>query len=181
MEGDLGDFPVFADVPGFEYHYHAHRCGFIVSNKRTLKNCLRPSLNKNGYLKITLSRFGESHYNTVGRLVAMAFIPNPLGLPEVNHKDGNKANNCVLNLEWTTGAQNKTHAWETGLYPTPKPPTGIKSYLSKLTQEQVDAIRAVPSIRDLAKMYGVHHSIITGIRKGRRYPVQVLPIISKPS
>lgn len=49
------------------------------------------------------------------RLVALAFLPNPLNLPQVNHKDGNKANNHRDNLEWCDGFHNMRHAFDTGL------------------------------------------------------------------
>jgi len=66
-----------------------------------------------GYLKITKN--GKSV--SVHRLVAQAFLPNPLALPEVNHKDGNKENNAVTNLEWCTRSQNMKHAYASGLHP----------------------------------------------------------------
>lgn len=67
----------------------------------------------NGYRTVNL---GSRHRNkSVHRLVAEAFIPNPHNLPEVNHKDLNKANNRVGNLEWTTYEGNRDHAKRSGV------------------------------------------------------------------
>ena len=68
-----------------------------------------------GYKVVTLSVNGKCTTHTVHRLVAIAFIPNPDGKPFVNHLDGNKHNNHISNLEWTTPAENIQHAWDTGL------------------------------------------------------------------
>lgn len=68
-----------------------------------------------GYLRVRLY-FGENRRTCkVHRLVAEAFIPNPLGFPEVNHKDGNKDNNLVENLEWCSSRENTIHAYKSGL------------------------------------------------------------------
>lgn len=76
-----------------------------------------PSLDKDGYRKVhlNLGERGKSITRRVGRLVAGAFIENPENKPFVNHKDGNKQNDCVENLEWSTAKENTRHAWNTGL------------------------------------------------------------------
>lgn len=70
-----------------------------------------------GYHFVALSKDNGYHNKLVHRLVAEAFIPNPNNYPCVNHKDGNKSNNSVSNLEWCTIKQNLHHAVETGLAP----------------------------------------------------------------
>jgi hypothetical protein len=64
---------------------------------------------RNGYLGIVLGSGSKSHL--VHRLVAQAFIANPLELPEVNHKDGIRSNNVVGNLEWVSSTGNKLHSY----------------------------------------------------------------------
>lgn len=61
---------------------------------------LKPFINGRGYLQVTLSKNGTHKKFQVHRLVALHFLPNPSNLPEVNHKDENKLNNSVDNLEW---------------------------------------------------------------------------------
>ena len=70
---------------------------------------------RDGYFIVDLYEDGRRSTKRVNRLVAEAFIPNPDDKPEVNHKDGNKLNNNVGNLEWTTSKENCEHAWRTGL------------------------------------------------------------------
>lgn len=82
---------------------------------------LRPGRTTRGYLFVALRIEGKAQNRFIHRLVAQAFLPNPLGLPEVNHKNGIKADCRRENLEWVTHAQNMQHAYATGL--TPKPPT----------------------------------------------------------
>jgi hypothetical protein len=78
---------------------------------------MKPRLHRCGYLVIELSFNNEKERYFVHRLVAMCFIPNPDNKPQVNHKDGNKSNNIVSNLEWVTNSENQKHAVATGLKP----------------------------------------------------------------
>lgn len=71
--------------------------------------------NGNGYKQVFISVNGKRYVRYIHRLVAECFIPNPDELPEINHKDGNKANNDATNLEWCTSSYNKRHAIQTGL------------------------------------------------------------------
>lgn len=62
-----------------------------------------------GYMRVNLFSNGKKHHLKVHRLVALAFVPNPDGKPQVNHKDGNNRNNSYTNLEWVTDEENKAH------------------------------------------------------------------------
>lgn len=71
---------------------------------------------KDGYKLVNLSKNKKIYTKKVHRLVAQTFIPNPNNLPEVNHKNGNKTDNCFENLEWVTHKQNIMHSYKTGLH-----------------------------------------------------------------
>lgn len=113
------------DIPGYEGFYQINEFGQIKSLSRYVQvgnrvrflkeRILSISIKKEGYHFVRLSKDGIDVGYRINRLVAMIFIANPLKLPEVNHKDGNKANNHVDNLEWVTKQQNISHAWKTGL------------------------------------------------------------------
>lgn len=81
--------------------------------RRTFK---KPVMSEKGYLLVKLyEKTGVAYKRRVHRLVAETFIPNPDNKPQVNHKDGVKVNNHVLNLEWVTNEENYIHSIETGL------------------------------------------------------------------
>lgn len=82
---------------------------------RTLKRRYKkPFLVNSGYLVVELKYNNKSTKKLVHRLVAEAFIPNPLNLPEVNHKDCDKSNNKQSNLEWVSKLENAAHAKQNG-------------------------------------------------------------------
>lgn len=70
---------------------------------------IKPQETSKGYLRVRLVKDGQKKWFKVHRLVAQAFIENPDNKSQVNHKDGNKKNNSVTNLEWVTDEENKEH------------------------------------------------------------------------
>lgn len=122
--GDLSGV-VFYPVQGFE-NYEITINGKIRSIDRIIitkagKSLPKPGIilktpiDRYGYKKIVLCLEGKKNYFTVHRLVALTFVNNPHSKPQVNHKDGNKLNNHISNLEWCTSLENEQHAWKTGL------------------------------------------------------------------
>ena len=129
---------------------------------------LKPSANSAGYLQVTLSYAGKNHSERVHRLVAIAFVENPNGLPQVNHIDGNKLNNCAENLEWVTNAENTKHASRLGL--CVKGSTAINAVLNEAKVIDIKRlIQAGCTNRELADLFGVHPATINCIRIGRNW------------
>ncbi len=94
------------EIKGYEGVYLISDTGDVVGINHGRKI---PCVNEDGYLRVQLCKDGEAKNRYVHRLVAEAFIDNPLNLPCVNHKDENKANNAVENLEWCTSLYNNTY------------------------------------------------------------------------
>ena len=76
---------------------------------------VKPQISKCGYSRVELWADGKGKKYSVHRLLALSFIPNPEGKPQVNHRDGDKLNNCLSNLEWVTQSENQIHAYAMGL------------------------------------------------------------------
>ena len=94
-------------IEEYEGLYEVSNMGRVKSLERIDKNnhlvkgkILKPVMMKNGYLRVDLSKEGKHKMFSVHRLVGMTFIPNPEGLPQINHIDEDKTNNRVDNLEW---------------------------------------------------------------------------------
>lgn len=79
--------------------------------KATKEIFLKPVLKTTGYSQVTLTKNSLQEIRLLHRLVAETFIPNPLRKPQVNHKDGNRFNNHINNLEWVTASENSLHAY----------------------------------------------------------------------
>jgi hypothetical protein len=108
-------------ISGWHGLYEVSNFGHIKSLQNQIstgsRNCvireriLRLRHDKDGYLLVDLQNAGKKVTYKVHRLVAIAFIKNPKNKPQVNHKDGNKENNNVNNLEWVTDSENKVHRY----------------------------------------------------------------------
>lgn len=139
-------------------------------NRKTKERILKPYKNpKNGYWYIILPNKEKTKALTIHRLVATHFINNPLNLPEVNHKFGNKDENSVEKLEWVTKHENAKHAYHTGLHPIKRFP-GTSNSNSKLKHQDVIDIReSILPIFELAKKYRVTSVTINNAKSKRTY------------
>lgn len=99
--------------------YSTHNCGRAKYHQE-----ISQRKNEDGYMTITTGKTGNRRRYRVHRMVAEAFIPNPDNLPEVNHKDNNRANNCVDNLEWCTHQYNVQYAIDSGNHISTRDLTG---------------------------------------------------------
>lgn len=97
-----------------------HKTKYVVSTDGDIYNTetgkkLTSEITRRGYQRVLIYYKGKRKHCAVHRLVADAFLPNPRCLPEVNHKNGNKLDNSVYNLEWCTAEYNVRHSYDTGL------------------------------------------------------------------
>ena len=100
---------IWRHVKGYEGLYAVSSLGHVKSlNYRHTgkEKILKPVKSNYGYLNVRLYRNGKYKFFRVHRLVAIAFIPNPKGFEQVNHRDEVKTNNCVENLEWCSAKYN---------------------------------------------------------------------------
>lgn len=122
-------------IPGCDCNYIT-KCGKVYSNKAGKMLELSQSVQWQ-YLSVAVYVDGKNTRRHVHRLLALTFIPNPDGKPEVNHKDGDKLNNSLDNLEWVTKKENAQHAQSTGLSHLPQ---GEENGRAKLTEDEVVSI-----------------------------------------
>ncbi|MBE8951935.1 MAG: HNH endonuclease [Quinella sp. 1Q7] len=162
------DGELWADIEGYVSRYQISTFGRVKSFFRGKARILKPFVDKDGYLQLT---FGRGKKFKVHRIVALTFIPNPDGNPQINHLDGNKMNNHVSNLEWCTPIENNRHAVTMGLMKS-----GEDCLDAKLTNEQVAWCRRVHISGDrefgtntLARKLGVSSSAIYLLLKGKTY------------
>ena len=140
----------------------------LVRNKHT-KHILTPQQDKKGYLRVRMSLHDVKATAKVHRLVAVAFIPNTENKPQVNHKDTNKHNNRVDNLEWVTNGENQIHAYKHGRNYVTGNAGRKKIPVCKIDLSTGTVIETYKSLADAGRENGLHdaniHKVLYGERK----------------
>jgi hypothetical protein len=148
-------------VKGYEDRYKVSNTGVVFSE--ISKKFLTPKIDRYGYKVVSLCRDGKAKHTTVHRLVAIAFIPNPYGLPTVNHKDENKLNNLVTNLEWATVKENVNYGTRNGRMANSKKKNPIAQY-----DTEMNLIRIHSGIKDAMRNTGINRNSIRDVCRGNR-------------
>lgn len=146
---------IWKDVECFEGLYQVSNLGRVKSLKRVIEQkningtpyiraiqekILKPQIHKNGYVCVGFTVNGKVYGRLVHRLVAQAFVPNPSNKPEVNHKDGNKENNSMENLEWCTARENQMHSISLGLRKGSELHGGGSVHITKDVNDRINLI-----------------------------------------
>lgn len=143
---------IWKDVVGYEGLYQVSNLGrvrsFYGKNGRltTCSRVLSGKVDKDGYIEVRLCKDGKVAYQRVHRLVGSHFLCGDESL-QINHKNGNKSNNCVNNLEYVTPRENVVHAHNTGLH---------KGCVTKVLVSDSNTEVLFDSITSAAKFFGVH-------------------------
>lgn len=147
-------------IKGFEEKYSVSSNGVVRSSNGNLIALVQ---DKDGYLQVTLWRDNKATGRKVHRLVLESFVGS--SALDANHKDGNKKNNALSNLEWCSHRENSEHAARNNLMAF-----GSRHGLAKLTEEQIPEIRRAiangSTYRAVASEHGVSVSTISDIVKG---------------
>lgn len=171
---DLLKDTVLVTYPNYEFklEYRIDKYGNVYSPYKNWSKLSQQKIQK-GYLRVNLrTKDGKNRRFMVHRLVLAAFKPiDNLENYEVNHKDGNKENNYVDNLEWCTGSYNIRHSLDTGLK---TPARGEKVNSAKLSEEDVKIIWKLlnttnMSLQEIGDQFDVSKHCIFDIKKQRSW------------
>lgn len=176
---------IWKDIEEYEGLYQVSNLGNVKSlsrkvkcrnNKyRTIKSInIKPIKMNNNYLFVNLWHNNCYTKKLLHRLVAEAFIPNPENKPEVNHKDGNKQNNYVDNLEWCTRSENTQHSYDIHLRDIQRKNISINNKILKsktVLQYNLNGkfIKKYDSATQAAKDNGFNQGAISSVCRGEIY------------
>lgn len=165
------------DIPGYNTRYAITQNGLLWSYPKrghvSKGMWMKPHI-KNGYLHVQLRINGTHRYEAIHRLVAITYILNPENKRTINHKDSNKLNNYIGNLEWATDKENIQHCYNNNMRPNAGSiaKNNLRSK-NKLTEQDKIDIRKIYAemkcaYRLLSDKYGVSRNVIRDIIKKRR-------------
>ena len=152
---------IWCPIKGYEGQYQVSDQGRVRSLKSGKERVLNPVSDKDGYLQVSLYKNGEQKKCKVHRLVAQTFIPNPNNLQEVNHKDEDKTNNYVQNLEWCDVKYNINYGTR-----TKRQAEKLSNPVLQYTKYGV-FVREWKSTRDVERNLGYFHSYISNCCNGK--------------
>ena len=153
---------IWRDIDGYKGLYQVSNKGRVKSLKWGKERILRPGTNRLGYMFVCLYHDNMKKTVKLHRLVAQAFIPNPDNLPEINHRDENKKNNCVENLEWCDRIYNLNYGTRNERI-TGRPSIPIIQY----SKDGV-FIKEWPSSREVERVLGINNSHINACCRGKQ-------------
>lgn len=169
---------IYKEVQGYEGLYHVSNLGNVkrikkLNNQHEPNTILKPFLTANGYTRVQLFLHGKKKNHFIHRLVATAFLENPKNKTQVNHINGEKTNNCITNLEWSTPSENGKHSYKVlGRVPS-----------RKIDVTKIESIRIRyangEKLNHIAKEYNVNPSTIWNICTGANYVDYPGPIVMK--
>lgn len=162
-------------VPGYEDRYYLDPESMCVVNKKTGRS-LKPRADGAGYAEVQLWKNNKGTHKTLHRLFAEAYIPNPEGLPDVNHKDENPMNWDLDNLEWCTQSYNQRYGTandrrgpkiSAALRGRPKPWVTKQKSIPVVAVDPSGRETWYPSAREAGRQLDIDQSHITAVLRGR--------------
>ncbi len=153
------------EIKGYEGLYSVTECGRVWSHISEI--FLKGEIDIDGYIRAHLYKDKKSKHKKVHRLVAEAFLPEVKGKEIINHKDSDRTNNHLSNLEWSTYSENNKHAHDYGFH-TQK---GDKNNGAKLNVPKVKIIKLLLEDgrlfqREIASFFEVSKGAVNGIKRG---------------
>jgi len=162
---------IWKDIQGWNGKYQVSNYGNVRSAnyRRTgLPSLMKLQVGTNGRIAVVFHLKNKAFNQSVHRLVATEFIPNPENKPQVNHIDGNPKNNAYSNLEWCNQSENMKHSFENGLH---KRMYGEDSKNNKLKYQDVMEVLSSPNktLREFSEKFNVTIQTIHLIRKRKTW------------